>query len=157
MTECSVFHHYHTSHLWDRTTWKRNMEHQILSEHAWENSAVWNETFRRAKITYGSRKRVALLHTTKYPWISWRPFLGQTIDTKPFFDSPPSVLTAFDSLKACVPKTHPAMLEELKTRMRTDCGYFTGRASESNVEPTFTVNKCSAFDRHRLTDIIFKV
>lgn len=157
MTVCSVFQRYRTSHLWDRTTWNWNMEHQILSEHAWENSAVWNETFRRAKIAYGFRKEVAILHTTKFPWISWRPFLGQPIDTKLFFDSPTSVLTAFDSLKACVLKTHPPMLEELKTRMRTNWGYFTGRASESNVKPTFTVNKCSAFDRRRLTEIIFKI
>jgi hypothetical protein len=49
------------------------------------------------------------------------------------------------------------MLEELKTRIRIDYGYFTGRASETNVKPTFSVNKCSAFDRRLFTDIIFKV
>jgi hypothetical protein len=79
------------------------------------------------------------------------------IDTKVFFNSPPSVLMAFDFLNARVLQTNPTMLEELKTGIQTDCGYFTGRASESNVKPTFSVSKCSPFDRRRLTVIVFTV
>jgi hypothetical protein len=93
----------------------------------------------------------------RFPWICWRPSPEQLIGTKVVFASPSSVLMVLDFLSARVIQTHPAMLEELKRGIQTDCGHFTGRASESNVKPTFLVNNCSAFERRRLTVITFKV
>jgi hypothetical protein len=129
---CSVFHRHHTHHLWDRTTWNRNVRHQILLEQSWENSAIWNETFRHAKSMVPA-KRLPCCIQLEFPWISWRPFPGQLIDTKVFFDSPSSIQTAFDSLKACVSRH----IQQCLRNWRQECGQ-TAAISQEELQKSMS-------------------